>query len=125
MDGGLGLDLLVGGTGDDVYLVDTLADVVVENADEGTDTVKSAVTWTLSANFENLTLLVWRVLLGLGMPWPIFFWAMAGATTWSGLDGDDRIFAAVGNDTLDGGVGAVWSAARAMTPMSSTACRMW
>ena len=95
----------MGGTGDDVYLVDTLADVVVENADEGTDTVKSAVTWTLSANFENLTLLGVAGAAGTGNALANILLGNGGSNNLSGLDGDDRIFAAVGNDTLDGGVG--------------------
>ena len=31
-------------------------DIVVENADEGTDTVQAAVSYTLGANVENLIL---------------------------------------------------------------------
>ncbi|MDM0081674.1 ESPR-type extended signal peptide-containing protein [Variovorax sp. J31P179] len=56
LDGGAGADTLRGGTGNDVYYVDQTADVVVENANEGTDTVNSAVTYVLGANIENLTL---------------------------------------------------------------------
>ena len=48
-------DRLAGGLGDDAYIVDA-GDVVVENAGEGTDAVFSAVTWTLGANLERLTL---------------------------------------------------------------------
>lgn len=55
LDGGTGVDTLLGGMGNDTYVVDDALDGVSENADEGTDTVQSALTWTLGANLENLT----------------------------------------------------------------------
>ena len=42
-------DTLIGGLGNDIYAVDNVGDVVTEKAGEGTDTVKSSVTYTLSA----------------------------------------------------------------------------
>jgi Ca2+-binding RTX toxin-like protein len=56
LDGGLGADTLIGGAGDDTYLVDQGGDVVSELSNEGTDTIESSVTYTLSANVENLIL---------------------------------------------------------------------
>lgn len=52
----LGADRLVGGLGNDCYFVDDAGDVVVENAGEGTDTVKASVSHTLAADVENLIL---------------------------------------------------------------------
>ncbi len=46
---------MLGGTGNDIYRVDNTGDVVVENADEGTDTVYSSIAYTLGDNVENLT----------------------------------------------------------------------
>ena len=54
LDGGAGIDTLIGGVGNDVYFVDVSTDVVTENANEGTDTVQSSITWTLGSNLENL-----------------------------------------------------------------------
>ncbi|MBE9234377.1 hemolysin, partial [Cuspidothrix issatschenkoi LEGE 03284] len=58
LDGGAGTDTLIGGTGDDIYIVDIATDTITENADEGTDTIQSNVTFTIATltNVENLTL---------------------------------------------------------------------
>ena len=59
IDGGIGADTLHGGKGSDTYIVDNKSDIVVE-ADPGKaggiDLVKSAVSFTLGDNVENLTL---------------------------------------------------------------------
>ncbi|EJZ16341.1 rhizobiocin/RTX toxin and hemolysin-type calcium binding protein, partial [Rhizobium sp. Pop5] len=48
LDGGAGSDTLKGGAGDDTYVIST-GDVVVENANEGIDTVRTALAnYTLS-----------------------------------------------------------------------------
>ena len=36
LDGGLGADVMVGGTGNDSYFVDDAGDAITENAHEGT-----------------------------------------------------------------------------------------
>ena len=59
LDGGAGADQLRGGTNDDTYILtnlDDVADLVIENLNEGTDTVQSWSDYTLTANVENLTL---------------------------------------------------------------------
>jgi Ca2+-binding RTX toxin-like protein len=63
LDGTDGPDRMVGGAGDDSYSVNHAGDVVVELADEGTDTVRTALgsrsdyaqMYVLPENVENLT----------------------------------------------------------------------
>ena len=42
-------NILTGGAGNDTYVVDSVSDVIIENAGEGTDKVESAITYTLGA----------------------------------------------------------------------------
>lgn len=56
LDGKAGADVLTGGLGNDIYFVDNISDIVTEKINEGTDTVNSSISYTLSSNFENLTL---------------------------------------------------------------------
>ena len=52
LDGGGGADTLIGGLGNDVYIVDNQGDTITENAAEGTDRVESSVTYTLAINVD-------------------------------------------------------------------------
>jgi Ca2+-binding RTX toxin-like protein len=56
INGGAGADSMSGLGGNDVYVVDSLSDVVTEAAGAGTDEVRTALSsYTLGANLENLT----------------------------------------------------------------------
>jgi Ca2+-binding RTX toxin-like protein len=81
-----GLDTLAGGANDDTYGIYNSATQIVENAGEGTDTVWTAVNYTLSANIENMHLV--------------------GAITGTGNAGDNAIYGyGSDNQTLNGGAG--------------------
>lgn len=56
LQAGSGAEVLAGGEDDDTYLVNTMQDLAVENAGEGTDTVISSVTYYLPDEVENLEL---------------------------------------------------------------------
>lgn len=49
---------MFGGTGNDTYVVDTVGDVVDETGGDGTDTIQTALAFSLAAMgaIENLTL---------------------------------------------------------------------
>ena len=55
LDGAGGSDIMRGGAGNDIYITDG-GDTLVESANNGIDEVRSSATWTLTNNFENLTL---------------------------------------------------------------------
>ncbi|MEZ0262025.1 MAG: RTX toxin, partial [Alphaproteobacteria bacterium] len=94
-----GNDTMIGGLGDDTYIVDTALDVVIENAGEGTDTVQSAVTYTLGAEVENLTLTGSAAINGTGNALDNSITGNSGANTLDGGAGADTLSGGGGNDT--------------------------
>ena len=105
LDGGAGADHMAGGEGDDTYLVDSDADVIVEQAGEGVDWVRSSVaSHGLAANVDNLVLMGSAV-RGVGNE--LANW-MAGNeldNVLIGNGGDDVLNGGRGNDILIGGEG--------------------
>jgi len=99
LDGGAGIDSLAGGVGDDFYIVDNIADVVGETATSGTDTVQSSVTYTLSANVENLTLTGTAAINGTGNGDNNAITGNGGNNTLDGGAGADTLTGGLGNDT--------------------------
>ena len=107
LDGGTGIDNLIGGTGNDIYVVDSTTDVITENANEGTDTVQSSVTFSLAAlpNIENLTLTGSAAINGTGNTGNNILAGNTANNTLSGVDGNDTLDGGTGVDTLIGGLG--------------------
>ena len=99
LDGGLGADTLIGGLGNDTYIVDNTSDVVIENANEGYDTVKSSISYTLGDNLENLTLTGAAALSGTGNTFDNVLTGNAGDNTLDGGLGKDTLKGGLGNDT--------------------------
>jgi Ca2+-binding RTX toxin-like protein len=88
LNGGAGADRMYGGLGNDIYYVDSPADLVSERANEGTDTVRTTVSYVAPANVERI------ILEGAG-------WINAtGNTLANSLTGNE------GNNILNGGLGA-------------------
>ena len=105
LDGGAGADLLLGGTGDDTYIVDNLGDTPLELANEGVDTVRSNLTWTLGDNLDNLTLTGADAINGSGNELDNAITGNAAANTLTALAGNDLLDGGAGADTMIGGTG--------------------
>ncbi|MER8628409.1 hypothetical protein NKH55_01335 [Mesorhizobium opportunistum] len=106
LDGGTGADTLKGNAGNDSYIVDDAGDQVIEVASEGTDTVLSSVTYTISdADVENLTLTGTAAINGTGNSANNVLIGNLAANTIYGNDGNDSIYGGAGNDVLSGGNG--------------------
>ncbi len=105
LDGGAGADMLYGGSGDDSYTVDNVGDEVFEAAGEGKDAVKASVTFTLSANVEDLTLTGSAAINGTGNGGDNKLTGNAAANVLYGLGGTDKLDGGAGADMLYGGDG--------------------
>ena len=107
LDGGTGNDSLVGGKGDDIYVVDSAGDKIVENHGEGSDTVRTSATYSISslANIENLELTGSANINGTGNSLNNILTGNTGANLLSGDSGNDTLRGLDGNDTLSGGLG--------------------
>ena len=103
LNGGAGADTMIGGLGDDVYIVDNAGDKTIENASEGTDTVKSSVSLALAKNIENLTLTGSAVIDGTGNALQNVITGNDAANLLVGNGGHDILNGGGGNDTLNGG----------------------
>ncbi|MFN3944293.1 MAG: M10 family metallopeptidase C-terminal domain-containing protein [Allosphingosinicella sp.] len=110
LDGGAGIDIMRGGKGDDTYVVDNSADVVIELAGEGTDTVFSRGDYTLAAG-SHVEILRTTAANGTaavkltGNEIANTIYGNAGDNELRGMAGDDKLYGGDGNDLLDGGAG--------------------
>src|SRR5205085_10755690 len=93
-----------GNAGNDLYYVDSAADVITENANEGIDTVYSSVNNSLADQVENLVL-TGTAISGTGNAFDNELTGNASDNNLSGGDGNDTLIGGLGNDTLAGGLG--------------------
>ena len=105
LDGGSGDDTMFGGAGNDTYVVDSLDDVVSEQAGEGVDTVQSSISLGLGEHLENLTLTGGANISGTGNALDNVITGNSGSNVLDGQDGNDTLIGGAGNDTLIGGAG--------------------
>ncbi len=106
LDGGLGTDTLKGGPGNDTYIISDSADEIVEETDEGIDTVTTTVAYELSSNVENIIFEGEGPTTLVGNNINNEITGGDGNDLLEGKGGDDTLIGGLGNDTLDGGLGA-------------------
>ena len=107
LDGGAGADSMTGGAGNDTYYVDNVLDRVIELSGGGIDSVWSALSLTLAANVEHLSLLSEAgAARATGNALNNTLTGNAGNNTLSGQGGNDTLYGGGGADTLTGGRGA-------------------
>ncbi|MGN6210232.1 M10 family metallopeptidase C-terminal domain-containing protein, partial [Asticcacaulis sp.] len=100
LDGGAGADTLIGGLGNDSYYVDNVADRVIEQSGQGTDTIVSKnYSYTLGDFIENLTLWGASNLSGTGNSLSNIITGNAGDNVLNGGGGADTLTGGGGNDT--------------------------
>lgn len=106
LDGQKGVDVLIGGLGDDTYIVDSPSDLVLEDAESGTDAVVSSTTiTTLNQNVEILSLKKGNI-NGTGNALDNVIIGSTSNNILSGGDGADTLIGGMGNDTFYGETGA-------------------
>jgi Ca2+-binding RTX toxin-like protein len=109
LDGGAGNNRLVGGKGNDTYFIGSVNDVIAELANEGVDTIITALSLDLRkakyANVENLTVTSGNNSRLDGNALNNQISGDRGNDTLYGYDGNDQLVGGYGNDLLDGGMG--------------------
>jgi Ca2+-binding RTX toxin-like protein len=101
--GGTIIGAISGGKGDDTLITDNNRYKLLEDADSGSDTVKSTISYKLSDNVENLTLLGTRKINATGNDLSNVLIGNAGNNSVSGGGGADRLYGGAGDDRLTGG----------------------
>ncbi len=115
LDGGANRDVMIGGNGNDTYYVGNATDLVIENENEGIDTIITDIKYQLPDNVENLTIIGNRedikatgnnlnnVIIGNDTGNELV--GYGGSDYLVGGKGNDTIYGGAGDDTLVGGAG--------------------
>ena len=99
LDGGAGNDDMSGGAGNDTYIVDAENDQVHESSNQGNDTVRSTVSWTLGSNVENLVLLGTAAINATGNSLANVLTGNSASNELNGGGGADTMIGGAGDDT--------------------------
>src|SRR5262249_1587272 len=102
-----GLNTMVGGTGDDIYISHNAADTIFEQPNEGYDTLCTSVAFVvLAPNVEKLVYQGLEDFTGIGNSGDNWIQGRGGADYLIGLDGNDTLYGVGGlSNTLQGGTG--------------------
>jgi Ca2+-binding RTX toxin-like protein len=96
---------MVGGAGNDTFVVDQAGDIVTEALNQGTDTIESSISYALGSNLENLALTGTANLAGTGNSLNNSIIGNSGNNALDGGSGDDTMEGGAGNDSLQAGSG--------------------
>jgi Ca2+-binding RTX toxin-like protein len=101
LNGGAGADTLIGGVGSDTYVIDDAGDVIVEDSGDtgSTDTVSTALSYTLGNDLEWLTLTGSANVNGTGNALSNRITGNSGNNVLDGAGGADTLIGGAGNDT--------------------------
>ncbi len=99
IDGGAGADNMQGGKGDDIYIVNSVNDVILEQQNEGYDTVISSSNYILNANIEELRLTEGGSYNGTGNSLNNKIIGNSQDNILDGVTGADTMIGGLGNDT--------------------------
>jgi Ca2+-binding RTX toxin-like protein len=98
LNGAAGIDVMIGGAGDDSYVVDNLSDYIIEAADSGNDTVySSALEYRASDNLEQVRLLDGAI-SAIGNSLNNTLFGTSGTNFLAGGAGADVMFGGAGSD---------------------------
>jgi Ca2+-binding RTX toxin-like protein len=92
-------DILIGGAGDDRYIVSARTNTVTELVNEGNDTVQSPLSWTLGVHLENLELTGSKRFSGSGNSLNNRLTGNDAANVLDGGTGADVLIGGAGGDT--------------------------
>lgn len=104
LSGGADADVMEGGEGNDSYIVQDAGDIVVEAEQEGTDSIKASVSFTLPDYVETLRM-TGGAILGTGNNQDNSIFGNGLSNVLTGFDGRDRLVGGAGDDVLSGGSG--------------------
>jgi Ca2+-binding RTX toxin-like protein len=115
LDGGAGADRMWGGRGNDTYIVDDRSDRVHESRNQGIDTVKASVSYSLAGTHVEKLVLTGSADLNatgnslnnslIGNSGNNVLKGGGGHDTLKGMAGNDKLYGGDGNDKLEGGRG--------------------
>ncbi|RUA04628.1 MAG: calcium-binding protein, partial [Gammaproteobacteria bacterium] len=97
--GGADADVMVGGKGDDIYIVNSVNDSIYEQSNQGYDTVISSTSYLLNANIEELRLLEGFDIHGTGNAQDNKIIGNSSDNIIDGVTGADVMIGGLGNDT--------------------------
>ncbi len=98
INGDAGVDTMIGDAGNDTYVVETIGDMIVENASAGNDAVYSYINYTLTANVESLELYGSASINGSGNTLNNMIKGNSGNNVIDGGAGADLMIGGLGND---------------------------